>query len=528
MCGREITVSCNEGSGYRCTSHAWLLIGGLTLALSFPSFSLYPLAWIATIPLLLRLVGHQTPGPVFSGHFLFFVPFFGVVLYWIPSVMIDYGGLHPAVALVVFALLLGALSLLMFPFSIVTWGFARVFNTNCALFVAPALWASCELLRERFVLGGFPWASVGYSQHGFGILVQIADLGGVYLLSFLVFSGTSAGLLWIVQGKRSLSLTYLILIVLSLVYGCYRLWFWEIETEHGHRATLVQPGISLRGSNGYFQETYFDKLGKTYSRACEEGTEWVIFPEAPNPFSPETNLQFRKFWSELVAEKQRPLVLNATGQGTEDGIYHNSAFLFDGSGAIIHRYDKRNLVPFGEYLPAGATLFGLSEALVREVGQFSPGPKTQRAAHLDDEQVGFLICYESIFSELSRQAVRSGARFLVNITNDMWFGDTAAPWQHLQMAALRAVEVRKPLLRAANSGITAWVDSFGRIRGQLRLLEVGRLEVEFRPNSYCSPYTNLGLLPLGFLILLVISGTVAAGLQARRKENSYGRLPSSD
>ena len=526
MCGREVNLSCSEGSGYRCTSHAWLLSGALALAVSFPSFSLYPLAWIATIPLLLRLVESQSPGPVFSGHFLFFLSFFGLVLYWVPAVMINYGGLHPAVALGVFALLLGAMSLLMLPFSILTWGLARAFNDNCALFAAPALWTSCELLRERFLLGGFPWASVGYSQHGFGVLLQVADLGGVYLLSFLVLSGASATLLWIARGKRSLALVYMVLILLSVLYGAYRLWFWKIETEHWHRATLVQPGIALRGSRAYFQETYFQQLGRTYSRACEEGTEWVIFPETPNPFSPDLDAHFRTFWSTLVAEKQRPLVLSATGQGTHAGLYYNSAFLFDRSGSIIHRYDKRHLVPFGEYLPAGATLLGLSEALVGEVGQFSPGRSSQRTAHLDDEQLGFLICYESIFPELSRQAVLSGARFLVNTTNDMWFGDTAAPWQHLQMAALRAVEVRKPLLRAANSGITAWVDSWGRIRGQLGLLEVGRLEVEFKPNSYRSLYTQLGLVPLALIIMMVISAAVAGGMLARRKETSRGKLSS--
>ncbi len=528
MCEREATLSSDEGSGYRCTSHAWVLSGALALAVSFPSFSLYPLAWIATIPLLLRLVKSQSPGPVFSGHFLFFLSFFGLVLYWIPAVMVNYGGLHPAVALGVLALLVGAMSLLMLPFSILTWGLARAFNANCALFAAPALWTSCELLRERFVLGGFPWASVGYSQHGFGVLLQIADLGGVYLLSFLVLSGASAALLWIAQGKRGPALVYMVLIFLSVLYGSYRLWCWKIDTEHWHRATLVQPGIALRGSRSYFEKTYFQDLARTYSKACDEGAEWVIFPEAPNPFSPDIDAHFRTFWRTLVAEKQRPLVLSAAGQETQSDQYYNSAFLFDRSGAIIHRYDKRHLVPFGEYLPGLATLLGLSEALVSEVGQFSPGRISQRAAHLDDEQLGFLICYEIIFPELSRQAVRAGARFLVNTTNDMWFGDTAAPWQHLQMAALRAVEVRKPLLRAANSGITAWIDSWGRIRGQLGLLEVGRLEVEFRPNSYRSPYTQLGLVPLALIIMIVISAAVAGGIRSRRKEGSRGRLSSSD
>ncbi len=511
-----------------CTSHRWLLAGALALALSFPSFSLYLLAWIALIPLLLRLVQSRSLRPVLSGHFLFFASFFGLVLYWIPSVMIDYGGLHPAAALGVLGLLLGVMSLLMLPFSLLTWGLARAFNADAALFAAPALWTLCELLRERFVLGGFPWATVGYSQYGFGMLLQVADLGSVYLLSFLVLSGVSAGLLWIVVGRRGPALAYIVLTFLSLLYGGYRLWFWEIEKDHTHQVSLVQPAIALRGSGSYFREAYFRQLSRAYSEACEEGAEWVIFPEAPNPFSPDIDSGFQAFWSSLVLEKQRPLVLSATGWSGQEGVYYNSSFLFDRHGGIIHRYDKRRLVPFGEYVPAGGTLLRLSEALVTEVGHFSPGLDSQPAANLGHEQIGFLICYESIFPELSRRAVLSGARFLVNTTNDMWFGNTAAPRQHLQMAAVRAVEVRKPLLRAANSGITAWVDARGRVRRQLGLGEVGRLQVEFTPNSYQSVYARLGRAPLAFIIIIVICTAVAGGMQSSRKEVSRGRLSTSD
>ena len=196
----------------------------------------------------------------------------------------------------------------------------------------------------------------------------------------------------------------------------------------------------------------------------------------------------------------------------------NSLYLFQKDGEVIHRYDKRHLVTFGEYLHRIFTFLGFSEVLTKEVGNFSPGKWEQPMAYLAGEKIGFLICYESIFPVLTRLAGKSGANLLVNATNDMWFANTAAPQQHLQMAALRAIEVRKPLLRAANSGISALIDEWGRIRKKLDFGEIGVLNLSFKTNSYNSLYTHLGYLPILVIITSVIFISILWGLWSRGKE----------
>ena len=501
-----------------------LLGGAVGLALSFPSASLFPLAWVCLIPLQLRILQSRRLAPVIRGHLLFFISSFGLVLYWIPAVMIDHGGLHFIPALGTFFLLVGGMSVLMLPFSILTWLIARASSGGAALVAAPALWTSCELFRGHFVEGGFPWASLGYSQYGFFTLLQVADVGGVYFLSFLVVSGSSAVLLWTALKRTRAALVYVALIGLSLLYGSYRLRVWEMQTDHTHQVALIQPGIDLRGTSSYFRKVYFQQLPEFYTRASRKGAEWVIFPEAPNPFSLERDLPFQKYWRTLVSAQGRPVILNGTGRSPEAGVFYNSAFLLDEAGALGYRYDKRRLVPFGEYLPRGSTLLGLSQSLVREVSRFSRGRPVQEPAQIGHEHFGFLICYESIFPDLSRQAVEAGARFLVNITNDLWFGDTAAPRQHLQMAALRAVELRKPLLRIANSGISARIDSFGRVQEQLRLFEVDTLSVKFSPNSYRSHFARFGQATIGFIIIVALLGAFAEAMLPRREGKDSASL----
>ncbi len=514
--------------GGRCCSwlsgRPGLLAGAVGLALSFPSAALFPLAWICLIPLLLRIVQSRRLAPVVTGHLLFSISGFGLVLYWIPGVMTQHGGLHFIPAVGVSLLLAACMAVLMLPFSMLTWLIATRSSERAALIAAPALWTTCELFRGHFVEGGFPWASLGYSQHGFLALLQVADVGGVYCLSFLVASGSSTVLLATMFKGRRAALVYVALMGLGLLYGSYRLRLWDLPTDHIHRAALVQPGINLTGSSSYFREMYFKQLPEMYIRAVGEGAELIIFPEAPNPFSLQEDPGVRRFWRTLVSAHGQPAVLNGTGHSKKAGEYFNSAFLLDEAGEIAHRYDKRHLVPFGEYLPRGSNLLGLTSSLTREVGRFSPGQPLQKPARSGHEPFGLLICYESIFPELSRQAVAAGARFLVNITNDRWLGDTAGPRQHLQMAAFRAVELRKPLLRVANSGISARIDAFGRVQEHLGLFEVDTLSVRFSPTSYQSHFARFGQATIGFIIMVAVLGAFAEAMLSRRKGRDSGSL----
>lgn len=411
----------------------------------------------------------------------------------------------------------------MFPLSAITRFISGRTSQEIALLTVPATWTSCELLRNYVGAGGFPWASIGYSQVPFSWLLQVADLGGVYLISFLLVSLNCAWIFWW-RNIRSTAIAGLLLFLLAIFYGAVRPASWEQYQENERRINLIQPGVELLGSKEYFEQVYFRELPEAYLRAAASGADWVLFPETPNPYSPDRDSYFKRFWGKVISKGNASLIMNATGRLQDSDRHFNSAFVVNEKGEFVHRYDKRKLVPFGEYIPLGGLQLGFGGPLIQGGMDFSSGAQTQKNPSIDKIPFGMLICYESIFPELSRKAAREGAQFLVNVTNDRWFGLSAAPFQHLQMGILRAVEQRKPLLRAANSGISAWIDETGVVRQQLDLFDTGRLEVDFQPNSYRTINSYLG--DWGIFILVLATGIWAVvRIRIEKREGStYERL----
>lgn len=500
-----------------------LIISGILLACSFPKLTFFPLAWFCLIPFLHFLIGRKTWRLVILGHILFFGPFFSIVLYWIPRVIYEYGELSWLISGVIFLLLVAAMSLLMFPISAITQLISRKSSQEIALLTIPATWTSCELLRNYVGAGGFPWASLGYSQVPFSWLLQVADLGGVYLISFLLVALNCVWIFWWrdIRGPAIVGISFFLL---AVFYGAVRPASWELYQETGRRVSLIQPGVELLGSDEYFEQVYFRKLPEEYLRAAAGGVDWVFFPETPNPYSPDRDGYFKRFWSKVISNGKTGLIMNATGRLQGLDHYFNSAFVVDKKGRFIHRYNKRKLVPFGEYIPLGGIQLGFGGPLIQGGMDFSPGARSQKNPSMDGVPFGMLICYESIFPELSRKAVREGAQFLVNVTNDRWFGFSAAPFQHLQMAILRAVEQRKPLLRAANYGVSAWIDEMGVIRKRLDLFDTGHLEISFHPNSYRTVNSYLGDWSIFILILVTGIGAIVRIRIEKREGIAYERL----
>jgi apolipoprotein N-acyltransferase len=191
--------------------------------------------------------------------------------------------------------------------------------------------------------------------------------------------------------------------------------------------------------------------------------------------------------------------------------YLNSAFLISPTGAVLGRSDKLHLVPFGEYVPMAA-LFPFVNKMVAGIGDFSPG-KSALPLETTGGKIGVLVCFEGIFPEVSRAYVQAGVGILVNITNDAWFGKSSAPYQHLSMTVFRAVENRVPLVRAANTGISAVIDSKGHVRGMTQLFEEATLEGQVRRGEGGSFYSRHG--DLFALVCLAACGMIA--LYAFRK-----------
>lgn len=493
------------------------LASGAALWISFPQFSIFPLAWVALIPYLRFLVEKRPWKQVLAGHFLMAGAYFGGVLYWIPRVLEVHGGLHWLVSLAVYVLMIASLGVFLLPFSLMTrWTAER--SVRVALLTAPGFWVLTELLRNYYAVNGFPWALLGYSQYPYNWLIQIADLGGVYLISWVVVIANCALLGAFLFGSWRPIMFLLALLGLTNLYGAYRLYFWRPAESPSLRVALVQGNIDLMAGREHYASKYFVTLADYYRRAAQQGAQWVIFPEAQNPYFFQHDFYYRTFWQRLVDRFDAYLLFNNTLETTTSHPqYFNSALLLDPQGEMVYRYAKIHLVPFGEYVPMKEWL-GFIDPLVQEVGAFSAG-KSFALGSVNETRFATLICYEGIFPELSRRFVQEGAQMFVNITNDGWYGRTAAPEQHLEIAVFRAVENRKPFLRAANTGYTATIDPWGRIQQRLGLFQEGLLTEQVAGNSYRSVYSYIG----EWLNISIIIMTFVLPLAAGKENRNAGR-----
>jgi len=493
------------------------VFSGVLLWLSFPPASLFPLAWIALIPFLAFLVKRRSVWSLLVGHLGFSFIFFGGVLYWIPRVLVVYGGLTWLVALPVFGLMLSLMSVFLFPFSLFTQLASRR-DLRLGVLCAPGFWLLTELLRNYAMVNGFPWASLGYSQFGYSWIIQISDIGGVYFLSFLLVLVNCSFFATFRLRDSRYTWTAVILFALANLYGAYRVHLWEPAASYRVTAGLVQGNLKLGEDREYYAKMYFEELPRLAKRAGDQGAQWILLPEAENPYLFDQDFYFKSFWKGQAVRLGAYILFNsATIDPDRKGVYYNSAYQLEPKGRASYRYDKIHLVPFGEYLPFGDWLT-FAEPLVREVSAFHPGSELNLGT-VEEIRFATLICYEAIFPEISRAGVLKGAEILVNLTNDAWFGVTAAPEQHLHMAAFRAIENRKTLLRAANSGYTAVILPTGEVRERTSLFHPDVVVAEIEANRSETPFSFFG----DGLNAAIIIVTFATWLIPRqRRERSLG------
>lgn len=463
--------------------YLWAVLTGALLAFSFPKPDFSVLAWLAFVPLLWA-IARKSPAQAFKFGFIAGLVAYGGTLYWLNIVMTHYGKLPWVVSFCLFLLLVAYLALYI---GVVALLVRRGEIAGISpLLSFPFLWVGFEYLRS-FVLTGFPWASLGYSQYRILPLIQIADVTGVYGLSFLIVL-TNVVLFRILEGvvakehsrypTRS-AVVLLVLMVLTVGYGFKRL----NTADHGAplKVALAQGDIPQDVKwDPSFQEKTVAIYENLTRQACAGGTDLVVWPESALPFFFQSDEKYATRIESLAAQLKTCMVVGspAVEQERERLKYLNSAFLLSPTGAVIGRSDKIHLVPFGEYVPLGKYLPFVNK-LVAGIGDFSPGT-TIAPLDTGKGKIGVLVCFEGIFPELSRAYVRAGSRLLVNITNDAWFGRSSAPYQHLSMTVFRAVENRVPLVRAANTGITSIIDSKGHICGMTQLFREAFLTGEVR------------------------------------------------
>jgi apolipoprotein N-acyltransferase len=471
------------------------VVSGVLLALSFPKADFSVLAWFAFVPLLLA-IAKKRPVIAFRLGFVCGLTAYGGILYWLNIVMILYGKLPWPAS---FSLFLILAAYMAFYVGLIAMLVRKGEMSGISpILTFPFLWVGFEFLRS-FLLTGFPWASLGYSQYRILPLIQIADITGVYGLSFLIVLANVV-LLRIIRGAvmkgpsiypaKSAALL-VVLLILTLVYGFMRLN--SVERGEPLRVVLVQGNIAQDVKwDPAFQEATVAAYERLTREGCAGGSGLVVWPESAVPFYFQDDLKYASRIKRVATDVKSYLVTGSPAYDSEGGSirYRNSAFLLSPKGEVLGRSDKVHLVPFGEYVPL-AGLLPFVHKLVVGIGDFSPGTGTFPLA-IDKGKIGVLVCFEGIFPELSRGYVRAGSRLLVNITNDAWYGRSSAPYQHLSMTVFRAVENRVPLVRAANTGITAIIDSRGHIRGMTQLFTETYLAGEVRMGEGETIYNRYG------------------------------------
>lgn len=475
-------------------------MSGALLALAFPRYGHPVLAFIALTPLFVALAGRGCRGVSTRRGFQLglitgFVHFAGTV-YWTHGTVTTYGGLPIIVGVLVAGLLVLYMSLFVGLAAAVSAVMIQRFGTT-GLMLAPAAWVAAEYLRGN-LFGGFPWIPLGNSVVRLLPLAQVASLVGVYGLSWLLatlhacFAVAAVG-----RGRARLVAVAAALVIVAgaSIWGAARISKGDLVRDGSPMTVgLIQANIPQEQKwNPGHARTIFDRYLTMTRQAVAKGAQLVIWPESATPFFYEEDPNGAAAIQQLVRETGTPLLFGTDQvEDAPDGEqrYYNSAFMLDTAGATAAVYRKMYLVPFGEYVPFKDLLFFVGP-LVEAVSDFSPGEQvTMLPAH--GHMLNTAICYEVVYPDLARKAVLAGSELLTTITNDAWYGTSSAPFQHFELAAMRAIEQGRYLARAANTGISGFVDPYGRVLAETSLFETTVVIGEVRVRQGLTVYARIG------------------------------------
>ncbi len=448
----------------------------------YPKDSHSLLAWLALAPFILAVVRlHGFWGSFFYSWLTGTLVYAGLY-HWIFITCVDGGGLsYPLAA----AAWLGLSALMALQFAIFGGSCFYLKRLQWAFPILAAMgWVALEWAHEMLAtyILGFPWFALGYSQWNLPQIIQVASFAGVTGVSFLVaFAGISIGYAFAVPYlKRGLFQLFLAAAVFLSVYG-YGYFVLNHQPSRNLlslKAAVVQPNIDqYKKWSPEFEQEILHTITQLGAQLVDKPVMLAVWPESVTPGP----VQKEPYFSLLAGIAQASGAWQLLGSNrAENNQAFVSAFLFSTEGNVASVYDKIHLVPFGEYIPLENTLRSLfpQVSVLGELGGFVPGQWEQPLLQMDQIPFGATICYESVFSSLWRRQAKNGAKFFVNITNDAWFFDTAAPYQHLAVSVLRAVSFRRPVLRAANTGISAIISSSGQILSRAELNTQAILQAE--------------------------------------------------
>jgi apolipoprotein N-acyltransferase len=476
------------------------------------------LGWFALLPFFVALLqpGRQgKPLSVFHSVLLGYVCgilWYMGTCYWIYQTMHIYGGLDKPVSLgilVLFSLYLGLYHALFA--GIVSLVHTR-FGTAMALLFSPFAWVAVEFARARIT--SFPWDLLGYSQIDNLLLTHLATFAGVMSISFFI-AAINAALAWFFldQGRRRWLVPASALSLALVVQALSGVGAPAAATPSG-TAVMMQENIEVGAYGKAFErlteEQELDQFSNSslhpllpagsHSWSASETTPKttvILWPEAPSDLF-SIDPPFRKVAGRLAIAANAPVFAGSIGIERDPYFIkgglrkYDSASVFDATGAYTGRYDKIHLVPWGEYIPY-QQLFSFAKKLTEGVGDMDRGHR-RSVFTIGGHSYGTFICYESIFGDEVRQFAKNGAEVLVNLSDDGWYGDSGAPWQHLNMARMRAIENRRWLLRSTNTGVTTAIDPYGRMAFQAprHTRDAYAFPFAFEPASNLTFYTRHG------------------------------------
>ncbi len=464
-----------------------------------PKPALAPLGWVALAPLCLAVArtaarpAPRGPRPFLLGLVTGLVAFAGTVS-WTSDVLAIFGGLNAALAWALAGLLIAYLAVYPALFSLsLTTAVAR--GGPLALALAPLLWVGTEWLRGT-LFTGFPWVLLGYSQSEVIAPLQAASLVGVYGLSGLV-ACPAAALALLASGDRRggrgrmiAAGVLLALPVAATAWGAARVSRQALLDGPAIRVALVQGNIP-QGQK--WDPAHRDSILARYLTltrdVARQGVDLAVWPESSTPFVFGRDGLSTEVMRAGLVQAGIPVVFGSD-EVVGPAEFYNAAFVMDAAGEIRGSYRKMQLVPFGEYIPVRWLLF-FAQPLVEGFSDFSAGQRLTLLP-VGANRLSVAVCYEAVFPWLSRQAVVQGSQLLTTITNDAWYGRSAAPWQHFQQARVRAVETGRYLVRSANTGISGIVDPYGRVVVQSPLFETGTWIGEARWLDGTTPYVRSG------------------------------------
>jgi len=473
---------------------------GAGLALSFIGFYLEIYSWFCLGLLIIVLLGAR-PLVAFLCGFVHTLVFVFASVPWIAEVLAVHGGLSKVGGWAILVLIASVWGLLTGSFA---WGVNRLSRRSIgrACFGAPFLWVTFEFVRAHLPEISFPWNLLGYPAANTA-LVQITTVTGIYGLSFLV-AAFNALLAWADTvespriGMRIVILLGTAAVILVAMLGGARLI--PQATPH-HYARAVQPNFP---EANFYPPDWFQQNRESLNELVDlslspsaQRPDLIVWPEAPAPFSWQDS-QFAKLASSLAIQAGHSFlggVIEWKNQPLPNGhmapFAYNSAILVDRQGQRVFSYDKVHLVPFGEYEPF-PLIHRVVSSVSSEVGGFHKGSSYSIGSLPGGYKFGVYICYEAIYPGEVRRFADQGAHLLINISNDGWFGKSAAADQHLRMARVRAVENRRWLLRVTNSGITASVDPYGRIFAPLPRDTRAAIDLPYDYKRNKTIYTQFG------------------------------------